>query len=171
MSSENTNRFNWPFFILISAVFHFVMLTVISLGRSGPKPSDIASHEESRPQENKTQVDSASKQESPSELNKTSNSNGAASESTSSTPVKSEIINSPAEQQPVKSNSQSIATTVEPRPAAPQTIDYVVSAGDSLTRIAKRHKCTVTELAKLNNLKPTSGLFIGQRLKLPAPVR
>ena len=49
------------------------------------------------------------------------------------------------------------------------TIVYTVVKGDSLTKLAALHCCTVTELAKLNKIKPTSGLRIGQRLKIPAP--
>lgn len=45
---------------------------------------------------------------------------------------------------------------------------YVVRRGDSLSRVAKRRKgLTVTDLAALNGISRTSGLLIGQKLKLP----
>jgi LysM repeat protein len=45
---------------------------------------------------------------------------------------------------------------------------YTVRRGDSLSRVAKRRKgLTVTDLAALNGISRTSGLLIGQKLKLP----
>ncbi|MCD8385910.1 MAG: peptidoglycan DD-metalloendopeptidase family protein [Bacteroidales bacterium] len=43
---------------------------------------------------------------------------------------------------------------------------YVVKKGDSLSRIATRNGTTVAKLCKLNNLKTTSRLTPGQKLKL-----
>lgn len=43
---------------------------------------------------------------------------------------------------------------------------YVVKTGDTLTSIAEKHGLTVDQLAKLNNLKDTSNVNIGQTLKL-----
>lgn len=60
------------------------------------------------------------------------------------------------------------------RPAASssvtKTIVYEVKPGDNLTKIAKKHKCTVTEIAKLNKMKPNRVLWVGLKLKIPAPV-
>jgi LysM repeat protein len=44
---------------------------------------------------------------------------------------------------------------------------YIVKSGDTLTRIAERHKTTVRQLRQANNLA-TSRLNIGQKLKIPA---
>ena len=45
---------------------------------------------------------------------------------------------------------------------------YVVRRGDSLSRVANRRKgLSVTDLAALNSISRTSGLLIGQKLKLP----
>lgn len=41
-----------------------------------------------------------------------------------------------------------------------------IKAGDTLTSIAQKHGLTVDQLAKLNNLKDTSKVNIGQTLKL-----
>lgn len=43
---------------------------------------------------------------------------------------------------------------------------YTVKIGDTLTSIAQKHGLTVDQLAKLNNLKDTSNVNIGQTLKL-----
>ena len=43
---------------------------------------------------------------------------------------------------------------------------YKVRSGDTLGRIAKRNGTTVAKLCKLNNLKETSILQIGQRIRL-----
>lgn len=84
----------------------------------------------------------------------------------------------------VSSNQQAVSAPVAPvtpspvtpvvpsvAPARPvvNTIVYVVVKGDSLTKLAAANCCTVTELAKLNKIKPSSGLRIGQKLKIPAP--
>lgn len=47
---------------------------------------------------------------------------------------------------------------------------YVVQSGDSLNAIASRYNLQVSYLADLNGLKPTSGVRIGQRLKLTGEV-
>jgi LysM repeat protein len=44
---------------------------------------------------------------------------------------------------------------------------YTVKAGDTLTRVAKNHGVTISQLRAANNLR-TSGLKIGQKLKIPA---
>lgn len=43
---------------------------------------------------------------------------------------------------------------------------YTVKTGDTLTSIAQKHGLTVDQLAKLNNLKDTSNVNVGQTLKL-----
>ena len=43
---------------------------------------------------------------------------------------------------------------------------YTVKTGDTLTSIAQKYGLTVDQLAKLNNLKDTSNVNIGQTLKL-----
>ena len=51
--------------------------------------------------------------------------------------------------------------------AAPAEGIYVVKAGDSVERIARRNRCSVGNINKLNGLKSTSIIHPGQRLKLP----
>ena len=98
----------------------------------------------------------------------------------------SELKEEPAQEEEIKrtsSNQQAASASVAPSaapaepaaqsvaPAQPisNTIVYVVAKGDSLTKLAAANCCTVTELAKLNKIKPSSGLRIGQKLKIPAP--
>ncbi len=50
---------------------------------------------------------------------------------------------------------------------------YTVQAGDSLTAVANKYGLQVSQVADLNGLNTTSGLFVGQKLKLtgtPEPV-
>jgi LysM repeat protein len=46
--------------------------------------------------------------------------------------------------------------------------DYVVKSGDTLSKIAKTSGVPVTEIKSLNGLK-TDRIYVGQKLKLPAP--
>ncbi len=57
---------------------------------------------------------------------------------------------------------------VEPTPTYEDVqSDYVVQKGDTLWRIAKRHNCTVADLAKWNDLhKPYPSLLVGQTLRV-----
>lgn len=45
---------------------------------------------------------------------------------------------------------------------------YVVKAGDSLSKIARRYSITVYALASANGLSTTSYVYVGQRLRIPA---
>lgn len=44
--------------------------------------------------------------------------------------------------------------------------DYTVQAGDTLTKIAKAHGTSVSELAKQNGIKDINKIEIGQELSL-----
>ncbi len=44
--------------------------------------------------------------------------------------------------------------------------NYTVQAGDSLTAVANKYNLQVSQIADLNGLNSTSGLFVGQKLKL-----
>ncbi|SDB85560.1 LysM domain-containing protein [Acinetobacter marinus] len=50
-----------------------------------------------------------------------------------------------------------------------KTVDYRVKRGEYLKQIADRYAMSTTELAAINpDLNPTSGLFVGQKIKVPA---
>lgn len=55
-------------------------------------------------------------------------------------------------------------------PAEPEVISYTVRPGDTLGKIAARHRCTsLRQLAELNRVRPPSyTITVGQRLKIPS---
>ena len=55
--------------------------------------------------------------------------------------------------------------------AQKKEVIYEVKKGDSLGRVAKKHKITVSELAGANGLSNTATLKIGQKLMIPASVQ
>lgn len=57
---------------------------------------------------------------------------------------------------------------VIPSRELPETEIYIVAKGDTFYGVARRHNMTVDELLKLNNLKSSDTLKIGQVLKVPA---
>jgi len=72
-----------------------------------------------------------------------------------------------------KSSAKSVQTsgakTTESAPAhstAPQTKNYTVKRGDTLSKIAKKNGVTIDAIRKANNLK-SDNIQIGQRLKIP----
>lgn len=56
---------------------------------------------------------------------------------------------------------------VTPAPAAGSSGIYVVQAGDSLGKIARKLNVTVQALLSLNTLKDPNTIYIGQQLKVP----
>ena len=52
-----------------------------------------------------------------------------------------------------------------------ETAGYTVRAGDSLTKIARKHGCTVAEIAAINGFKQDKMLNIGETIKVPATER
>src|SRR5690606_33188343 len=59
-------------------------------------------------------------------------------------------------------------TETEVPEAAYKTENYRVQRGDTLSSIAAQSKISLTELAQLNKLSNSSGLQVGQTLKIPA---
>lgn len=60
---------------------------------------------------------------------------------------------------------------IEPAPASVEQAGgktYVVSSGDSLSKIAARHGVTAREIAELNNIKDANKIKVGQKLVLPS---
>ncbi|WNS76372.1 LysM peptidoglycan-binding domain-containing protein [Bacillus sp. DTU_2020_1000418_1_SI_GHA_SEK_038] len=52
-------------------------------------------------------------------------------------------------------------------PSQQNTTDYIVQPGDTLWKIAEKHKTTIAEIIKLNQLDPNKYLTVGQTLKVP----
>jgi LysM repeat protein/flagellar hook assembly protein FlgD len=61
-----------------------------------------------------------------------------------------------------------VELVTEPSPAK-QTMDYIVVSGDTLWKIASKFNTTSSEIVTLNNLDPNQYLYVGQKLKVPAP--
>ncbi|WFF37811.1 LysM peptidoglycan-binding domain-containing protein [Moraxella nasibovis] len=70
----------------------------------------------------------------------------------------------PVQPQPTQTAAAPTRTTSAP---AIKTTTHRVQVGESLTMLARRHEISIQELAALNNIEPTQGLFIGQSLKVP----
>jgi LysM repeat protein len=71
---------------------------------------------------------------------------------------------------PGKAVTATKASTGTKAPAAgptTTTTTYTVVAGDTLTRIAAQHRTTVAELARLNHVRTTALIRIGQKLTVP----
>jgi LysM repeat protein len=59
------------------------------------------------------------------------------------------------------------APTLAPSPTPKAYLTYRVQSGDTLSRIASHFHTTVSAIAQLNNITPTTILRIGQVLKIP----
>ena len=55
------------------------------------------------------------------------------------------------------------------RPSLPKVtvMSYTVKKSDTLTRLAYRYNTTTSDLARINQLRPTAKLLIGQKLLVP----
>jgi LysM repeat protein len=62
-----------------------------------------------------------------------------------------------------------IASSVPQTSSAKPVSSYRVRSGDTVSQIAKRFGVSVTKIARLNNLGPTSLIRVGQTLKLSGP--
>lgn len=63
-------------------------------------------------------------------------------------------------------DEQSLAAFLNPPRITPAAKYYKVKKGDSLTHIAKREGTTVKQICKLNNIKSSKILMVGQRLRV-----
>ena len=87
-------------------------------------------------------------------------------------PVKAAIAEvKPASTLPPKPFTPPVVTPVSLKQSASPAVStqesiYVVKAGDNLTRIAKLHRTTVSELKALNGLNRDT-LAVGMKLKVP----
>lgn len=77
--------------------------------------------------------------------------------------------------EPKKNSQKSVVKNDKPvvkndKPVTDESSDvwksYKVRPGDSLSKIARNHGCTVAELAKVNGLSPTASLQLGQTIKV-----
>jgi LysM repeat protein len=77
--------------------------------------------------------------------------------------------NSDAETMPVSSATTEITSSV-PEVSSPKAVSsYRVRSGDTVSQIAKRFGVSVSKIARLNHLGPTSLIRVGQTLRLTGP--
>ncbi len=85
--------------------------------------------------------------------------------------MKKEVIH-PGQRLTIYISGAPMAVAGNPRPVMRSDVQkkHTVAAGETLSLIAKKYKCTVTDIKEWNNLKNTN-IFVGQRLKVypPAP--
>jgi LysM repeat protein len=153
MNDDSRRSFSWSLPLLASVSVHVVVLwaAVAWLG-----PSD-------EPEEQET-VEQSGK---PRPVEEPKAADGGASEPVRSDMPENRPPSSPPEAHAAPGAVSNVATS---SPPAAGTIVYEVKPGDNLTRIAKKHKCTVSEILKLNKMKPNKVLWVGLKLKIPAPV-
>ncbi|TCB54024.1 LysM peptidoglycan-binding domain-containing protein [Acinetobacter terrestris] len=77
-----------------------------------------------------------------------------------------EVENKPETKQEEKATA--VKAEIAVPEAAYKTENYRVQRGDTLSSIAAQSKISLTELAQLNKLSNSSGLQVGQTLKIPA---
>lgn len=190
--SDTGSAMNWPFAIFLSIIVHVIGLGAfyLCLGPSSKvndadvvAESELALSDKNDPKvaeksdegHTVSQNENAKDQVSP-EPNPAAASTRVPQEprSNHTTPNSTPSTVRPATQTPsnVVSNNESSHNSPRVATAATnnKTIIYEVKPGDNLTKIAQRHKCTVTEIAKLNKIKPNKVLWVGLKLKIPAPV-
>ena len=67
---------------------------------------------------------------------------------------------------PNRNAGSASASSSSPAASTPQYITYTVRRGDTLSSIASRHRVTVAEIQRANNLRSTK-ITVGQRLRIP----
>lgn len=185
-------KMNWTFALAVSVVIHVVGLGLVMLCSDAPGEADEVATQElaadrssDSGETGNAESDSAPSQTpqatSPGRVDppapasaarRTPQPRPSARASTTSTSSSASIM--PATPATASTAPATDAGSSASRPAASspatKTIVYEVKPGDNLTKIAKKHKCTVTEIAKLNKMKPNRVLWVGLKLKIPAPV-
>lgn len=161
MNDDSRRSFSWSLPLLASVSVHVVVLwaAVAWLG-----PSD-------EPEEQET-VEQSGK---PRPVEEPKAADGGASEPVRSDMPENRPPSPPGDSvcaPPPKAHAApgAVSDVATSSPSAAGTIVYEVKPGDNLTRIAKKHKCTVSEILKLNKMKPNKVLWVGLKLKIPAPV-
>lgn len=187
-------KMNWTFALVVSVVIHVVGLGLVMLCSDAPGEAEDAATQElaaDRSSDSGETGNAESASDSaqtppappPSRVNPATPTSAAParrspqprqSARASTTSTSSSASRTPATPATASTAPATDAGSSASRPAASspvtKTIVYEVKPGDNLTKIAKKHKCTVTEIAKLNKMKPNRVLWVGLKLKIPAPV-
>ena len=75
-----------------------------------------------------------------------------------------------AKGKPSQSATEAVEAPAKPAPAEVPIVTYTVVSGDTLKRIAIKHKTSIEALEKANDITSTTTLHVGQALRLP-PVK
>ena len=175
-------KMNWTFALAVSVVIHVVVIGLVMLCSDAPgEVEDAATQEEMSARSS----DSAQTPPAPppSRVNPVTPTSVAParrsppprpSARASTTPTSSSGSRTPATPATASTAPATDAGSSASRPTASspstKTIVYEVKPGDNLTKIAKKHKCTETEIIKLNKIKNPNRIWVGLKLKIPAPV-
>jgi peptidoglycan endopeptidase LytE len=88
-------------------------------------------------------------------------------------PAEEESGTAPVPEPPTSEASAASEADDAPRPAhyAPKnpTVEYVVQSGDTLLKISREFHTTTDVLMQMNEIKDAGKIFIGQKLRVPAP--
>ena len=188
-------KMNWTFALVVSVVIHVVGLGLFMLCSDSPKDVDDSEAQEEviphtsrntddgnlEPVSDTAQTSIPTPTTTPATRTSTPTSAPASRTNQSRTTVRVPAAStagstSHASATPASGASSRAADTGASTPSSvasaseTKTIVYEVKPGDNLTKIAKKHKCTVTEIAQLNKMKPNNVLWVGLKLKIPAPV-
>lgn len=186
-------KMNWTFALVVSVVIHVVGLGLFMLCSDSPKDVDdseaqeeVSPHTSINTDDGNSVPDGDTAQTSTptaTPVNRTSTQAPAPAPRTTRPRTATRVpaastagSTSHASATPASGASSRAADTGASTPSSvasaseTKTIVYEVKPGDNLTKIAKKHKCTVTEIAQLNKMKPNKVLWVGLKLKIPAPV-
>lgn len=186
-------KMNWTFALVVSVVIHVVGLGLFMLCSDSPKEADdseaqeeVSPHTSRNTDDGNSEPDGDTAQTSTptaTPVNRTSTSAPAPAPRTTRPRTATRVpaastagSSSHASATPASGASSRAADTGASIPSSvasaseTKMIVYEVKPGDNLTKIAKQHKCTVTEIAQLNKMKPNKVLWVGLKLKIPAPV-
>ena len=187
-------KMNWTFALAVSVVIHVVVIGLVMLCSDSPGEAEEAATQEEMSARSSDSGDAENAEPAsdsaqtpptppPSRVNPVTPTSVAparrsppprSSARASTTPTSSSGSRTPATPATASTAPATDVGSSASRPAASssatKTIVYEVKPGDNLTKIAKKHKCTVTEIAKLNKMKPNKVLWVGLKLKIPAPV-
>lgn len=186
-------KMNWTFALVVSVVIHVVGLGLFMLCSDSPKDvDDSEAQEEVSPHTSRNTDDGNSVPDgdtaqtstpTATPVNRTSTQAPAPAPRTTrprtATRVPAASTAGSSSHLPATSASGASSRAADTGASTPSSVAsasetkmivYEVKPGDNLTKIAKKHKCTVTEIAQLNKMKPNKVLWVGLKLKIPAPV-
>ena len=186
-------KMNWTFALVVSVVIHVVGLGLFMLCSDSPKQADdskaqeeVSPHTSRNTDDGNSEPDGDTAQTSTTtatSVNRTSTPAPAPASRTTqprtATRVPAASTAGSSSHLPATSASGASSRAADTGASAPRsvastpaakTIVYEVKPGDNLAKIAQKHKCTKTEIIKLNKINNPNMISVGRKLKIPAPV-